>query len=146
MIGNLLKTETSQKKTPLKALGKWKTSKNSLVRKFTKLFNLIVLIKQKTFQIHFMAKLLWRTPYSQSRRRPWWIASYIFSVWLNPVCNIYIEWATHKVQRICVPDVENKKIINPILYFMQTLQNLFRVHQWTNPINMNYSFNIPSKF
>ena len=50
MIGNLLKTETSQKKTPLKALGKWKTSKNSLVRKFTKLFNLIVLIKQKSFK------------------------------------------------------------------------------------------------
>ena len=44
-----------------------------------------------------------------------------FSLPLNPAIQ-YIEWKMH--QRFCVADVENKKILNPILYLFASSPKL----------------------
>ena len=57
---HLLKTETSHKKNsllrhyiPIEALGKQRTSKNSLIKKFTSSFNLTVLSDTKIYSNSF---------------------------------------------------------------------------------------------
>ena len=41
---------------------------------------------------------------------------------------------------IGVPDVENKKILNPILHFLQALQNYSRIYQWTNHYKLLFQY------
>ena len=53
-------------------------------------------------------------------KKCWWIAIYFLScvnlfIFVFPQTLRYTEWATH--QKLCAPDVKNKKSLNPKLYF-----------------------------
>ena len=129
MIGNTyFKLELLKRNIPFKALCTYKGTRK--VKDFQKLsnkeftspFSLIVLNNTRnSFQTHFIAKLHWKKLYSQLRKL-WCI--YIFSVWsklinfslsLNPA--IYRMANAAKI--LCpIPDVENKKCLNLILYFI----------------------------
>ena len=77
----------------------------------------------------------------------WWTAIYfLFGVnlfiFLFSLPLQYTERPMHQI--FCVPDVQNKKSLNPILYFIASFPKLL----WdfiSKLINLKYAFNIPFK-
>ena len=55
----------------------------------------------------------------------------------------YTEWATHQI--FCVPDVQNKKSLNPIIYFTYCKLSKITLDFISELINLKYTFNIPFK-
>ena len=119
---------TSQKKnsflrhyTSIKTLGKWKTSKNSLIKEFTSPFNLIVLNNATNLSNTFHGQTsLKNTVFSVKKS----FDGYIFPVWYKLIhFSFPLNTAVHRTgnaAKILCPslDVENNKSLNPILYFV----------------------------